>query len=218
MRRPLATLRAGFTLIELLAVMLIIGILAGFLIPNIISALERSRVTACRANLKSIGEGLQLYQAKYDGMPSHSGAMFFCCLITERVWENTEQNAKRLTCPEVPSNALDGLAGLRPEEWYADEELIDGSYSAYAGRNTEDYPFRRRTLSGKDVLVADDNDGGGQPIANHPTTTLALMGDMSVREYEIVVLQKDGLVDEEQDVLIVGEESPLEELRKLSLD
>jgi prepilin-type N-terminal cleavage/methylation domain-containing protein len=214
MRRPLAILRSGFTLIELLAVMLIIGILATFLLPNIMTAFEQTRVTACRSSLSTIGQGLLSYQTKFKKMPTHDGALFFCCLITEGVWENTEQNAKRLTCPEVPYEALDGLRDREPEEWFTDNDEIDGTFSAYAGRNTRDYPFRRRTLSGKEVLVADDNDGG----ANHPTTTLALMGDYSVREYEIVDLQNRNLVDEEVEILDVGPNSPLEELQKLSLD
>ncbi len=214
MRRTASRLRAGFTLIELLAVMLIIGILARFLLPNIIAAFEQSRVTACRANLENIGNGLQVYQAKYKKMPSYNGALFFCCLITDKVWENTEQNAKRLTCPEVAYDALENLRDRDPVEWYADRDEINGDSTAYAGRNTKEYPFRRQTLSGKEVLVADDND----PEMNHATTTLALMGDFSVREYEIVVLQNKNLIDEELDYLEVGPGSPLEELQKLSLD
>lgn len=213
MRRPLATLRAGFTLIELLAVMLIIGILARFLLPNIMTAFQQSRVTACRANMQEIHKGLTVYQTKYDRMPSYDGAQFFCCLISDKVWENTEQNAKRLTCPEVQYNALLNLVDREPEEWYSEIDEVDGNSSAYAGRS-RDFPFRQRTISGKEVLVADDNDGG----MNHATTTLALMGDGVVREYEIVELQNKDLVDEEEDYLEVGPGSPLEELQKLSLD
>ena len=213
MRRPLATLRAGFTLIELLAVMLIIGILARFLLPNIMTAFQQSRVTACRANLQEIHKGLTVYQTKYDRMPSYDGAKFFCCLISDKVWENTEQNAKRLTCPEVQYNALPNLIDRDAEEWYADIDDVDGDSTAYAGRS-KDHPFRNRSISGKEVLVADDND----PENNHATTTLALMGDGSVREYEIVELQKKNLVDEEMDWLEVGPGSPLDELKKLSLD
>jgi len=207
------TARAGFTLIELLAVMLIIGILMAFLVPQIPKAMDRTYVSACRANLDNIGKGLIEYHATFKKWPSESGARFHCCLIGDKIWEATPSNAKRLTCPNVSSDSL-AIRGLPEEEWYVDLEMIDGSYSAYAGRNTADHAIRLKTPSGKKVLVADDND----PDGNHRTTTLALMGDWTVREYELVDLQKRQLVDEEAEWLVVGSESPLEELQELSLD
>jgi len=213
MRRPLATLRAGFTLIELLAVMMIIGILATFLLPNIMGAFDQTRVTACRANLSTIYQGLMNYQAKYKRWPTYDGAQFFCCLIDDGVWENTEQYRKRLTCPEIEQSTLLSLEGRDPEEWYADIEDVDGGSTTYAGRSKKDM-LRRKTPKGTEVMVADDNDGG----MNHNTTTLALMMDGVVREYEIVELQNKDRIDEEEEWLEVGPGSPLPELQKLSLD
>ena len=62
--------------------------------------------------------------------------------------------------------------------------------------------------------VADDND----PEMNHSTTTNVLYGDGSVQTFELVLLQEEGILAEEEEVLIVGPDSPVEDLRKLSLD
>ena len=212
---PRATRRSGFTLIELLAVILIIGILATFLIPKIPFIQERAYITACKANLGEIGKGLLAYQSRFDRMPSESGAKFFCILLKQdMIWENTPKNAKGLTCPGVDSNSLPGLFDMPEEEWFADFEGIDGTYTAYAGRDMKEHGFRRKVISGKEVLVADDND----PENNHKDTTLALMGDWTAREFDMQTLKDAGVIDSEELVLLVGPESPVEELQKLSLD
>lgn len=206
--------RAGFTLIELLAVMLIIGILATFLVPQIPKAMDRANVTACRKNLSSIGEGLVAYYQTFKHLPREGGARFHTSLIYDEIWESTELNARRLTCPAIDANSLVGIRDLPAEEWYVDEDAIDGSTTSYAGRDMREHPIRKYPVSGKEVLVADDND----PNGNHRTTTLALMGDYSVKEYELVELKDRGLVGKEEEFLLVGPGSPVEALQKLSID
>ena len=53
--------RAGFSLAELMVVIVIIGLLAGLVIPNVMSRLGRAYLTTCRANIKTISEAVDQY-------------------------------------------------------------------------------------------------------------------------------------------------------------
>ena len=54
-------MRKGFTLVELLVVMAIISLLAAMLLPALARARVEARKTACRSNIKQVGNALQMY-------------------------------------------------------------------------------------------------------------------------------------------------------------
>ena len=59
--------KKGFTLIELLIVVAIIGIIAAIAIPNLLSAIQRSKQKRTMSDMRSLGTGLGSYQVDYNG-------------------------------------------------------------------------------------------------------------------------------------------------------
>lgn len=205
--------RAGFTLIELLAVILIISILVATLTPMVNDAIEGAKVAGCAANLRQLYSGYQLYYTKYKSIPNQSGAKFFAALVSSKAMEPTKTNAERLTCPAVEKSSL-AIGTMEWEEWWSDLERVDGTYSAYAGRDLKNFPLRQWPASGREPLVCDDND----PELNHRTTTNVLYADGSVQTFEIELLRDEGKITEEETTVRVGPDSPVDDLTKFSLD
>jgi type II secretory pathway pseudopilin PulG len=198
-----------------MAVILIITILMAFLLPKIPEAIDSARVTACKKNLQDIYSGFIIYDTKHKDLPKESGARFIASLISSGVWNNTSNRAEALSCPAVKKSALAGLTSDNPEEWYKHLDTVDGTCTAYAARDMKRYPLRKfPDGSGKEALIADDND----PEMNHRTTTCVLYDDGNVRTFELSELIEKGILPQDTPTLVVGPDSPIEDLRKLTLD
>ncbi len=68
-RRP----TKGFTLVELLVVIGIIALLISILLPSLNKARQAANSVKCKANLRSIGEGLLIYAGSYKGTLPYGG-------------------------------------------------------------------------------------------------------------------------------------------------
>lgn len=70
---PLAAKRrrqAGFTLIELMVVLVIIGVLAALVVPNVLDRADDARVTAARTDVANLTQALKLYKLDNLRYPS----------------------------------------------------------------------------------------------------------------------------------------------------
>jgi general secretion pathway protein G len=93
-RRALKTraARAGFTLIELMVVLIIIGVLAALIVPNVLERADDARVTAAHTDVTNIMQALKLYRLDNQRYPTAEQGLQ--ALITKPTTEPIPPNWK----------------------------------------------------------------------------------------------------------------------------
>jgi len=142
----------GFTLVELLIVVVILGILAGIVLPSFNTSTEDAKVSASIQNLQSLRSAVDLYKVQHDdtypGYPVGGGVPTATLFVDQMTLASQKDNS---TAPlgtagyphgpylktGIPANPFNDLTTVTI--------IVDGGPMPTAGDDTTGWVFKPQT-------------------------------------------------------------------------
>ena len=84
---------SGFTLLEVMVVMVIIGLMAALIVPNVMGRLDEAKLESARTNIKTIDQALRMYRLDNGRYPTQDQGLK--ALIEKPALEPVPQNWKK---------------------------------------------------------------------------------------------------------------------------
>ena len=101
--RPRPTALRGFTLIEILVVLVIIGVLAALIAPNVLERASDAKITAARTDVGSLMQALKIYKLDNGRFPTNE--------------QGLDALARKPTVGPIPPNWKPYLDKLPKDPW-----------------------------------------------------------------------------------------------------
>lgn len=116
---------AGFTLVEIMVVIVIIGILATLVVPNVIGAGDEARIQTAKSNCASFANSVRLYRTTKGRLPD-----------SLEMLNSDEQKGKPWYLESLPKDPWDNAYELREGDSRDDWEVVSAGPDLSMG--TED--------------------------------------------------------------------------------
>ena len=110
--------RSGFTLVEILVAITIIGILAAFLAPVTINALQRARETTVVVEMRNMDVALETFKTEHGFYPPTLSGLSGPVELLRYVNRLSPQHAERSPSGVTGGGSLAGGQRTRLEHWW----------------------------------------------------------------------------------------------------
>jgi prepilin-type N-terminal cleavage/methylation domain-containing protein len=197
----------GFTLIEIMVVIAIIAGLIGTVVIVVPQMQERQRKLSCAQNLKQLGDMFVTMRSEKPGAPAYNGQALFLSWRTKRnpIREGEEGV---LICPGDQGVVVPNTEDLKKA--YDDIDLANPPTDkcSYAVRNFKTHQLSMS--SGRKEIVACDRQGADGRTDHHQDGINVVYDNA-----QCVFMSKEELGFTTDSALVVGPESPNEDLKKV---
>ena len=115
---PVRSAQAGFTLVEIMVVIVILGLLATLVVPNVIGMSDEAKVAKAQTDVKSIASAVTLFRTKKGKLPQSLEEL-----------TQTDDKGTGNWLPELPKDPWDNAYELiddGPNKWEVVSRGPDG--------------------------------------------------------------------------------------------